>query len=154
MAFEQIEDIATSMRDIFERILTDSIGTADTAGACLYASILLSTTLDKFAGTKTRICGGGPPMDGGVTDPGGVVRGHYWVEGQTKEGQPFLVDITADQFGYEKVVILALDAARSRYTPGDPERIAEHVREEMRVIEEGAIAATDRGLGRAAILPA
>src|SRR3546814_4856938 len=90
--FEKVEEIACSMRDIFERILEDSIGTADPTGACLYASILLSTTLDKFAGTETLICGGGPPLDGGVIDPSGIVRGHYWIEGVTKEGTPFLVD--------------------------------------------------------------
>src|SRR3546814_13203008 len=44
--FEKVEEIACSMRDIFERILEDSIGTADPTGACLYASILLSTTLE------------------------------------------------------------------------------------------------------------
>jgi hypothetical protein len=129
--FEIVEEQATFLRRSLEHILQDARGTSETRGSCLHASILLSTMLTKFAGATCRVRGGGPPMDGGVLDPAGALRGHYWVEGLTCSGQFFVVDITADQFGYEDVVLLAKDEAQLRYFPGEQKLIDEHAREEQ-----------------------
>jgi len=95
----------------------------------MYASILLATLLSKFAEAPSHVCGGGPPMDGGLADPAGVLRGHYWVEGTTRSGEDFVADITADQFGYPNVVVLPL-AAAARYQRGDQALINQHIEEE------------------------
>lgn len=125
-----VRELSTELRGIFERILADAIGTNQTAGACLHAAILLSTILTKFANAPSHVCGGGPPLDGGLRDKEGVLRGHYWVEGRCPTGEPFVADITADQFGYAKVVVLDSAVAAELYYPGNPEIIAEHVAEE------------------------
>lgn len=131
----EIEDIVRSTRDIFERVLQASLGHGDTEGTCLYAAILLSTSLNRFARIHAVVCGGGPPMDGGLMDPAGRVRGHYWVEGATASGSLFLADITSDQFGFSPVILMPLASARARYTPGNHERIAGHVAEERAKLE-------------------
>lgn len=130
-----VVDIAGNIRAIFERMLDSSIGKTETNGACLYAAILLSSALTQFAGARTIICGGGPPMDGGIFDMEGACRGHYWVEGESSTGQLFIADISSDQFGYEKVVVLTEAAGRGRYVMGDPRLIAEHVSEELEAIK-------------------
>lgn len=131
----EIEKVVRSTRAIFERVLTNSLGSANTEGTCLYAAILLATTLNRFARTCAVVCGGGPPMDGGLIDSSGSVRGHYWVEGATADGSLFLADITSDQFGFAPVILMPLAAARARYTPGDHARIATHVTEERIQLE-------------------
>lgn len=42
---------------------------------------------------------------GGMLDPSGAWRGHYWVSGCQPDGTRLVVDIAADQFGYEDLVI-------------------------------------------------
>lgn len=127
-----IRERAMDMRDMFERVLHDSIGSSQTEGACLYAAILLASTLTKFAKAPSVVCGGGPPLDGGLKDRTGNLRGHYWVAGTCETGQEFVADITADQFGYEKVVVLDAADAAVLYFPGDATLIAGHVEEEQK----------------------
>lgn len=124
-----IEEITSDARKIFEHVLTSSFGRAETRGACMYASIMLATLLSKFAEAPSHVCGGGPPMDGGLVDLAGVLRGHYWVEGMTGSGEAFVADITADQFGYSTIVVLPL-AAAARYQRGDQSLINQHIEEE------------------------
>lgn len=133
-SLDQVKDIAVDMRSVFDQVLLASIKTTDPSGACLYASILLLNALRKFAGAEAAICGGGPPMDGGLRDASGQIHGHYWIEGSTKEGVPFLADITADQFGYERITILPLAHARERYTPGDANLVTSHVEETLQIL--------------------
>lgn len=128
---EIIRELSTDTRDMFARMLEDSIGTSQTSGACLHAAILLSTLLTKFARAPSHVCGGGPPMDGGLKGPDGVLRGHYWVEGHCATGEHFVADITADQFGYAPVVVLDGAAAADLYFRGNQALIAEHVAEEQ-----------------------
>lgn len=128
---EAIRALSTETRDMFERMLKDSIGTRETTGACLHAAILLALLLSKFAGAPSRVCGGGPPMDGGLMGKDGVLQGHYWVEGHCASGESFVADITADQFGYAPVVVLDGAAAKTLYFCGDPLLIAEHVAAEQ-----------------------
>lgn len=117
------------MRAVFERLLHASIRTTDTEGACLHASVLLAECLTRFAGVRARICGGGPPEDGGALDTDGAWRGHYWVEGVRADGSSFVVDIAADQFGWPKVVLLQGGEAAARYRAGDAQTVDTQVRE-------------------------
>jgi len=115
---QSVEDLSSSIRGIFERVLAvEKI--AGTAGTCLYGSILLQQALDRFADCETVVRGGDGAGDGGAQDRTGAWHGHYWVEGRTKDGKPFLADITADQFGWPPVVVLPLEEGRERYQPGD-----------------------------------
>jgi hypothetical protein len=133
-----IREISSDIRGVFETMLVSSIGTAQIGGACLHAAVLLASILTKFAGASTLVCGGSPPIDGGLLDTKGVCRGHYWVEGVCTSGEAFIADITADQFGYEPVVVLLLSEGRLRYQPGDAALVAEHVAEELSTCACGA----------------
>jgi len=118
------------------RLLESATGRKEAEGACLYASILLSQTLNRFTPHRAQVRGGGPPLAGGFLDRTGQLRGHYWVEvaTSTEAGAgpaSFIVDITADQFGEEPVLILPVDIAREHYIAGDQSRIDMHVAEEM-----------------------
>lgn len=130
-----IEEIALAIRDVFERMLQSSIHAVDTQGTCLYGSIFLSQSLNQFANVKCRVTGGGPPMDGGYTDRRGRVHGHYWVSGITADGQPFVADITADQFGDEPIQVFFDAADRGRYHPGNQAVVDEHVALELREVK-------------------
>ena len=129
--FIEVREMCGRMRGILEQMLQDAMGTGETEGSCLHAAILLSSLISRFSGGRAHVAGGGPPMDGGMRDKTGVLRGHYWVEGALAGGQEFVADITADQFGYEKVILLPLAEARKLYLPGNPETIAQHVAEEL-----------------------
>ena len=100
-----------------------------TAGTCLYAAFILRMSLEKFGGCHAIVRGGDGLRDGGALDSTGAWRGHYWVEGTTPDGDAFVADVTADQFGHPPVYFERTDAARARYAPGDDETVAEAVRE-------------------------
>jgi hypothetical protein len=51
---------------------------------------------------------------GGMVDRDGVWRGHFWVTGRASDGGRVIVDLTADQFGWEDVVVEAADDPRYR----------------------------------------
>ena len=104
---QPVEELCSSIRGIFEHVLAvEKI--AGTAGTCLYGSILLQQALDRFGNCEAVVRGGDGAGDGGAQDKAGAWHGHYWVEGRTKDGKPFLADITADQFGWPPVVVLPL----------------------------------------------
>ncbi|WP_414446797.1 hypothetical protein AB4851_08400 [Burkholderia sp. 22PA0099] len=115
---ETVKAVSMRIRRSFETVLSAS-RIPGTTGTCLHASILLQRALDKFADSETVIRGGDGLNDGGARDVTGAWHGHYWVEGVTAMGVPFLADITADQFGWPSVVVLPLAVARERYIPGD-----------------------------------
>jgi hypothetical protein len=125
--YRDIESFARDFRRMWETIMADVSSDGATKGSCLHASIALSMLLDQFAGTTTQICGGGEDEQCGLRDQEGRFRGHYWVEGTTRDGTPFIADITADQFGYDKVVIVHPDEGRDRYRLGDQDLVREHV---------------------------
>ena len=107
------------------------------AGSCLYGCVLLSLAIQKFTGADATICGGDGAGDGGLLDPNGTLRGHYWVEGVLPlAGLEFVADITADQFGYAAVVVVPKRDA-PQYIRGNQARVDAHVRQEF-----GAIAAS------------
>jgi hypothetical protein len=113
-----VREIAEGMREVHETILADC-DIDGTSGTCLYGSYLLQTLLTKFGDCNVRVCGGDGLRDGGAADPSGKWHGHYWVEGVTSTGESFVADVTADQFGWDKVVVLPTHLARDRYRPGD-----------------------------------
>lgn len=138
--WDEVKEVTLGMRRIFERILEDSIETRETEGSCLYASILLSMSLNQFSKAKTLVCGGSPNEGCGIVDPQGVMHGHYWVEGKLPNGKIFVADITADQFGYPKIFIIDEKEASEIYFPGNPEVIQKHVEEELdKCAESGTI---------------
>ena len=51
---------------------------------------------------------------GGMRDPAGVWRGHFWVRGRLADGTEVVVDLTADQFGYDDVVVAPASDPRYR----------------------------------------
>lgn len=88
-------------------------------GMCRFTSVFLAKVLAAESDARWTVRGGSPvaeahqlqlrwergaPRDGGMLDAVGRWQAHYWVEdlaGST------LVDLTADQFGHEPVVISA-----------------------------------------------
>lgn len=117
---KEIESICLDVRRMHDTMLSAS-GIDGVSGSCLYASFLLQMCLTKFAGCTAMICGGDGENDGGTLGADGKWYGHYWVEGNTASGEEFIADITADQFGFEPVVLLQLSTGRNRYVPGDAE---------------------------------
>lgn len=89
-------------------------GVARSAGTCLHAALIVILLCKQFSGYHA-VVRGGPE---GACDTQGVWRGHYWAEVQVPDAGAFVVDITADQFGYESVVVLPLEQAQDRYRPG------------------------------------
>lgn len=65
-----------------------------------------------------RVRSGDGAADSGARDVNGVSHGHYWIEGSTSQGHPFVADITADQFGWSPIVVLPLEVSGERYRPG------------------------------------
>jgi hypothetical protein len=127
---DEICSMAVDFRRVWEAVLQNALKHQNTAGSCLYAAMLLSTSLSRFASCTTQVCGG-DGQSGGLRDREGALRGHYWVEGLTTRGHSFVADVTADQFGYASVVVLPLAPARSVYQPGDQATVDEHVESEQ-----------------------
>ncbi|HBX5859168.1 hypothetical protein ABDC16_00535 (plasmid) [Klebsiella pneumoniae] len=126
-------EVVEMSRRIFEKILNSSLQSSDTTGTCMYGSILVSMLLEKFSGVKTRIAGGDGAGDGGIMTPDGM-KGHYWVVANI-HGMLFVVDITADQFGMDKIVYKGLKEA-PEYVEGFGATIDEHVVETLNQIVE------------------
>lgn len=133
----QIVEIAASTRAILEGLVDLSgyragLSGSKVSGACLYASILVQISLEKFASCRAQIRGGSGESSMGIRCDDGVWRGHYWVEGLSKSGAHFLCDITADQFGLEQVVVW--DASRSwdRYRSEAPDLVDRDVAAALR----------------------
>lgn len=118
---EAITELATSMRDIFARVLQVALGTQETLNTCAYASICLAQALGRFLAVDAIVQGGDGRTDGAYVDRTGRPHGHYWVRATdlSDSSRYWCVDITADQFGDEPVVVLTRTQSLSRYVPGD-----------------------------------
>lgn len=126
---KQIEDMAREVRKMFEDMLETSVGTTNTVGGCLHASVLVSKVLGNFLDATTVVRGGAGLTAGGFRDRHGTVHGHYWAEIKCLEfGAIWVVDITADQFEEKPVLVIPLGEAR-QHIPGDQWEIDRHVDE-------------------------
>lgn len=117
-------EIARKARHLLEGLLTHC-DVKSTKGTCLYASLMLASMLTKN-GFPTRVRGGDGDNDGGLFTSNSR-HGHYWCEASAVEGE-FIVDVTADQFGFEKVVMKRANAVDwPRYIPGCQTTVDLHV---------------------------
>jgi len=92
---------------------------------CRFTVAFLAIVLRKETGETWKIRGGSPwpPKypDGGMLSTSGNWEGHYWLE---RNGT--IIDITADQFGYEPVLITS--STDPRYKPNySPSEIKSHL---------------------------
>jgi hypothetical protein len=115
--FAQVTSLVAEAREMFVRMLEMSLSHSSTKGTCLYAVILCSTLINKFTEHTARIRGGDGLYDGGLFI-GSAGHGHYWVEMDVC-GTPYVVDITADQFGLSPVIIADYPNLPARYEPGN-----------------------------------
>lgn len=123
---ELIFEIATTIREQFIEILESSIKTNQTQGSCLYACTLLKIAYVQFTDFEI-LCRGGDGQSSGFKDSSGVMHGHYWLAIKT-QGCTFIVDITADQFGYPAIIV-ENETSSIAYIPGDQENIDTHFEE-------------------------
>ncbi|WP_176000308.1 hypothetical protein [Burkholderia vietnamiensis] len=137
---QEVARLTTMMRDVFDRVLSAS-NIARTMGTCAYGAILLRNSLEQFGKCAATVRGGDGDLGEGAIDQAGMWNGHYWVEGKTPAGVGFVADITADQFGWSKAVVLPIDQAGERYRAGDDEIVAEAVAElEAQITAEARMA--------------
>lgn len=141
-AIEEAAQLARASIDPGLQIRSD--GKARVTGACLCSSILTALLLSKCGYGDAEIRGGDGATDGGVLDSDGNLRGHYWVDLKARLGRRYVVDVTADQFGYALVVVLQLEdvAIGSRYRAGNQRLVEDHVRQEREAIRAVAEAVT------------
>lgn len=92
-------------------------------GACLHASLLLCFTLEKFKIASAEIRGGDGDLEEGALGADGHWYGHYWVEATTLDKVPFVLDVTADQFGHGAIYVETLADSTSRYRPGRQDEV-------------------------------
>ncbi|PHM59495.1 hypothetical protein [Xenorhabdus ishibashii] len=121
----EIYEVTHYARQLFDHLL-DFNSLRNTKGTCLHASLLLAFMLER-AGFESKVCGGDGLSDGGLfTKKGG--HGHYWCEVKNSPVS-IIIDITADQFGFEKIIIKMLDDINSwpKYIAGDREVIEQHI---------------------------
>lgn len=132
---------ATFLRGVYVHLLQQCRGSADTAGACFYASGLLADAVNRFTCASARICGGaGSELEGGYLDSRGQLHGHYWVEVEDPQHGHWVLDITSDQFGGPAVVVAPVAQARATHLPGDQATVDTHVQEEWVPLTQGAVA--------------
>ena len=128
-------DFARDVRAIHLQMLEASLSHRETRGSCLFACILLTETLQQFMPHSTSIIRGGDGKgDGGFQDRAGAWHGHYWVEVELN-AQRYVVDITADQFGEEDIVVLPVSQA-TRYAPGNQNETNAGVASEMARVQK------------------
>jgi len=123
------QDYLSDTRRMLMVLLEASNITDGTKGTCLYACILLEKTLNQFEREGcAMIRGGDGEGDGGYRDDAGDWHGHFWVEATDSDGQGYILDVTADQFGGSETVCLRLDEpSAARYRNGDQTIVDEQV---------------------------
>ncbi|EJH7012846.1 hypothetical protein NFT50_001248 [Salmonella enterica] len=125
---KQIEEIAYLARRILQDALLRCMNKDNTKGACLYGAHLVHTMISQFTSFHSIVRGGDGKDDGGFFN-GGVGSGHYWVEVETTSGA-VIVDITADQFGVDALVVKPLEDAKY-YRKGNQDVVDKHYGEFM-----------------------
>ena len=128
---QDLWELAWDTRELFARVLQNSLGTTSTRGTCAYASVVRGSTVGKLLPCETVVRGGDGTDDGGYFDLAGRGHGHYWVEVRAAgdPGRAWVVDITADQFGGPQVVVVDMPAAGRSYRPGRQDLVDEGLAE-------------------------
>jgi hypothetical protein len=117
---ERLRSFAANTRKALEPGLHRAAdGSADSAGSCLYASVLLASLLNRYAIAEARVVGGGACEGIGAISADGNWHGHYWVEARLAAGDVIVLDITADQFGHAPIRVLPWFEAAGSYRAGD-----------------------------------
>jgi hypothetical protein len=124
-------EIVKHTREIFEMMILEGLDTQDMHGTCGIATLFLKYLLEKFTDYRCVARGGDGLLDGGYIDHQGQSHGHYWLEVETPLNR-FVVDITANQFGGECIVILPVDMAH-QYVLGCQEIVDLHMHEIQKV---------------------
>ncbi|MGB3251581.1 hypothetical protein [Buttiauxella gaviniae] len=109
-------------------------GTPDSVilkGTCGYATVFCESLIQlSKKGFTTTVRGGSPENEpAGYIDSKGTIHGHFWIEVATPDGT-FIMDITADQFDGEPIIVLPCDLG-TQYVKGD-QAITEHMIEMVR----------------------
>lgn len=125
---DELQKVIKQSRISLEEILWNGLGTKETKGSCLYACKFTEVLLSNFCKDAVVYYRGGDGLgDGGYRDSNGVMQGHYWLEVHLDQDK-YVVDITADQFGADPIVIIPLSEA-SQYILGDQSIIDDHVKD-------------------------
>lgn len=135
-------EIVEMSRRIFEGLISATLHTTNTTGTCMYGSLLVSMLLEKFSGVGTSIAGGDGLDDGGILTAEGM-KGHYWVVANV-HGTFYVIDITADQFGMDKVIFKRLENA-PEYVEGQQVIVDEHLAEMIKQITDSHYSAEGEG---------
>ncbi len=130
MGIEQdLREFAYELRRMMEPgLLKTDAGQVISAGSCLHMSVMAQIFMRKYKICESVIRGGSGEDGQGCQATDGSWHGHYWLECFRQGGitdPRFVVDLTADQFGWEAVRIIPLAEAQG-YCPGSqPEVDAE-----------------------------
>ena len=127
----ELTNIVKHTREIFETMVLESLETHDMHGTCGIATLFLKYIIEKFTTFKCIARGGDGLSDSGYIDHQGTRHGHYWLEVETPLNS-YIVDITADQFGGERIVIESLDM-NHQYIVGCQHTIDQHMQEIQKV---------------------
>ena len=118
------------LRELLVGLLSHSLGTGATEGACLHAAYLVRESLPILVpGASVAVKGGAGGKAGGCRDSAGLVRGHYWNQVTLPDHTTWLVDVTADQFGLPPTICEPLDRSQHTHRPGDQVLVDAHVAE-------------------------
>jgi hypothetical protein len=129
--YADLKELFTVMRPLWQRLMADDCETVPPKDTSLYAARLLSALLENFADLSVTVCGGSPDEAAGLYSEDGRLHEHYWVEGTTADGVPFVADLGAEQLGGPSIVLVHPDEGRARYRPGSPERVEREIEREM-----------------------
>lgn len=130
-SLEMLWDITSSTRRIHLATLQAALQEESTMGTCLYASVLLASSVNRFSAWSAKVCGGD------WVAPDGRAFGHYWVRANLNEAA-YILDITADQFGEADILVLP-EAVATAWREDPNSDAHEHVaREGLMVLQEKA----------------
>lgn len=118
-------DVLTVIRQSLECAIAAAKQSTGAEGTCALATVLLRSALPKFTGMPVEVRGGAGERGEGLLCLDGEWRGHFWLEVLTPDG-PYVVDITADQFGFPPIVCIPL-AQAVRYRAGDQAEVEEQI---------------------------
>lgn len=126
---ERLLQTAHGMRQVLDTVMVASKLPPDPAGTCALASLMLRDAVNKFTPYPAVVRGGAGEFKEGAIDPEGNWHGHYWVEADAGPATGrVILDITADQFGWERVVCAPVGVVGHRYKPGDQSDVDDHMK--------------------------